>query len=34
MITTGEDLEKTLITVMRDDLAQYNTMLEQIPAAS
>lgn len=34
MITTGEDLEKTLITVMKHDLAQYNTMLEQIPAAS
>jgi hypothetical protein len=34
MITTGEDLEKTLITVMKHDLAQYNTMLEQFPAAS
>lgn len=32
MITTGEDIEKTLVTVMKPDLAQYNTMLEQVPA--
>jgi hypothetical protein len=33
MIRTGEDIEKTLVTVSPEDLAKYNTILEQARTA-
>lgn len=33
MIETGEDFEKTLVTVSPEDLQKYNTILEEATAA-